>query len=121
VINTPPIIPKAPTKDPEKELLSAAQICWLYALLPAIPIAFILTVGDFRRLDPIGAKIISALAVYSVLLVLSGTLLYKRNKAGFYLGILLMVIMVIQIPIGTVAGFLLGSKLNNPDVKALLK
>jgi hypothetical protein len=119
--NAPPVIAKPSSKDPAKELLSAAQICWLYALLPGIPIAIIFAFGDFNRLGSTGTRIVYCALAYSVLLLLSGTLLYNRSRVGYYLSAVLMVIMVIQIPIGTIAGLLLASKLNNPHVKALLK
>lgn len=120
-INVGLTLRKSSSKDPAKELLSAAQICWLYALLPAIPVIFIVAVGDFHRLDPIGTAIVYGAIVYSVLLLMSGTLLYRGKKAGRYVGLVLMVVMLIQIPIGTIAGLLLASNSIDPDVKALLK
>lgn len=60
-------------------------------------------------------------ALYILLLIVAGLLLVKRKKTGLLLGWVLMPLILIAFPIGTIIGIFIITKITKTDVKALLK
>jgi hypothetical protein len=57
---------------------------------------------------------------YPVLLFVAGILLLERKKAGLYLSWVLMPLILLSIPIGTLIGIFIINKITKPEIKALL-
>ncbi len=106
-------------KGPETELKSAAQLFWLYAFLLALSLGIVVALAE-SDFDRVGVVIFCGLGVYLLLLVLAGFLLFRRRKAGSYLGWALLPVILLSVPIGTIVGVVIITKITNPEVKALL-
>ena len=70
--------------------------------------------------DMVGIMILSIFAVLILLFVLAGFLLFKRKRAGLYLGWILMPLILLAFPIGTGFGIFIITKIVKADVRALL-
>ena len=114
----PPLLQKA-GKDPANELKSASQVFWLYAFFIGLSLGIVATFSESKP-DNVGMAILSCLVVYLLLLVFAGILLFKRKKAGLYLGWTLIPFMLLSFPVGTAVGVFVIIKITNPGVKALL-
>lgn len=106
-------------KTPETELKSAAQLYWLYSFFLALPLGIVVALAESKP-DKVGIVIFSCLGVYLLLLVLAGALLYKKRKAGLFLGWALIPLILLSVPIGTAVGIFIITKITKTEVKALL-
>lgn len=106
-------------KTSETELKSAAQLYWLYAFFLALPLGIVVALSESKP-DRVGLILFSCLGIYLLLLVFAGVLLFKKKKAGLYLGWVLVPFILLSIPIGTIVGVFIITKITKPEVKALL-
>jgi hypothetical protein len=107
-------------KDPATELKSAAQLYWLYSFCIALP--FIIVIGvSAKTPDSVGIVLFSCVLLYILLLVFAGFLLFKRKKTGLFLGWMLIPLILIAFPIGTIFGIFIITKIVKADVRALLE
>jgi hypothetical protein len=105
-------------KEPATELKSAAQLYWLYSFSIALPMVIVIALSG-KPSDPVSVTICSCFTFYILLLVLAGYLLFKRRKAGLFLGWILMPLILLAFPIGTALGVFIITKITRPDVRAL--
>lgn len=117
--NVPPLISTPNAKDPSTELKSAAQLYLLYAFTIGLPWGIVIGMSD-RKPDNLGVAIASCVGAYIFLVALTGTLLLMRKRVGLYRGWVIMPLILISVPIGTLIGAFIILKMNNPKVKALL-
>jgi hypothetical protein len=106
-------------KDPATELKSLAQLYWLYSFCLALPMAIVLALSG-KSTDSVRVAIFACFGVYILLLVIAGFLFFKRKKVALILGWILIPLVLLAFPIGTVFGIIIITKIVKSDVRALL-